>query len=325
MVKRERENCNVMEGIEHRTVEVNGIKMHIAEKGEGPVVLFLHGFPELWYSWRHQIVSLASRGYKAVAPDLRGFGDTDAPTSFHNYTSLHIVGDIIALIDTLGVDQVFVVGHDWGAYMAWHLCLFRPDRVKALVNLSVHLFPRNPSASPLVGLRAYYGDDFYMCRIQEPGEMEAEFARVGTETVIKKFLSLRDPGPLLIPKETGFGAAPDSLPSWLSEEDVKYFVTKFDKRGFTGGLNYYRAFDLTWELTAPWTGAQVKVPAKFIVGDLDLVYHFPGAKEYIHSGSFKKDVPLLQEVVVMEGVAHFIQQESPTEINEHIYDFIKRF
>ncbi|KAF9605454.1 hypothetical protein IFM89_017473 [Coptis chinensis] len=299
MVKRERENCNVMEGIEHRTVEVNGIKMHIAEKGEGPVVLFLHGFPELWYSWRHQIVSLASRGYKAVAPDLRGFGDTDAPTSFHNYTSLHIVGDIIALIDTLGVDQVFVVGHDWGAYMAWHLCLFRPDRVKALVNLSVHLFPRNPSASPLVGLRAYYGDDFYMCRIQEPGEMEAEFARVGTETVIKKFLSLRDP-------------------------DVKYFVTKFDKRGFTGGLNYYRAFDLTWELTAPWTGAQVKVPAKFIVGDLDLVYHFPGAKEYIHSGSSKRRA-LLQEVVVMEGVAHFIQQESPTEINEHIYDFIKRF
>ncbi|KAF5207639.1 Epoxide hydrolase, partial [Thalictrum thalictroides] len=145
-----------MEGITHRTVHVNGINMHIAEKGEGPVVLLLHGFPELWYSWRHQIVSLASSGYKAVAPDLRGFGDTDAPTSFHSYSSLHIVGDLIALIDLLGVHQVFVVGHDWGAYMAWQLCLFRPDRVKALVNLSVHFFPRNPAFKPVEGFRAAY-------------------------------------------------------------------------------------------------------------------------------------------------------------------------
>ncbi|KAF5175553.1 Epoxide hydrolase a, partial [Thalictrum thalictroides] len=221
--------------------------MHIAEKGEGPVVLLLHGFPELWYSWRHQIVSLASSGYKAVAPDLRGFGDTDAPTSFHSYSSLHIVGDLIALIDLLGVHQVFVVGHDWGAYMAWQLCLFRPDRVKALVNLSVHFFPRNTAFKPIQAYRAAYGDDFYMCRFQEPGEIEAEFARVGAETVIKKFHTLRDPGPLMIPKETGFGISPDNpitLPSWLTQEDVNYFAGKFEKGGFTGGLNYYRAFDL---------------------------------------------------------------------------------
>ncbi|KAL5728652.1 Epoxide hydrolase 2 [Ranunculus cassubicifolius] len=315
-----------MEGIEHRIVEVNGIKMHIAEKGEGPIVLLLHGFPELWYSWRHQIISLASQGYKAVAPDMRGYGDTDAPTSFHSYTSLHIVGDLIALIDLLGADQVFVVGHDWGAYMAWHLCMFRPDRVKALVNLSVHHVRRDPSMKPIVGLRHILGDEFYMCRFQEPGEMEAECARVGTDTAIKKLLTLFNDSALpMIPKETGLEMAPVTYPSWLSEEDVNYFVSNFEKTGFTGGFNYYRAYNLTWELTAPWTNAQIRVPVKFVVGELDLVYKFPGAKEYIHGDSFKEDVPLLQEIVVMEGVSHFIQQERPDEISKHIFDFIQKF
>ncbi|KAL5701327.1 hypothetical protein ACHQM5_026674 [Ranunculus cassubicifolius] len=315
-----------MDAIKHRIVEVNEIKMHIAEKGEGPVVLLLHGFPELWYSWRHQIISLASQGYKAVAPDMRGYGDTDAPTSFHSYSSLHIVGDLIALIDLLGVDQVFVVGHDWGANMAWHLCMFRPDRVKALVNLSVPFFPRDPMMKPTVALRHFFSDDFYICRFQEPGEMEAECARAGIDRVIRKLLTLfSDSGTPLIPKETGFGVEPITLPSWLSEEDVNYFVRNFEKSGFTGGFNYYRAMDLTWELTAPWTNAQIKVPAKFVVGDLDATYNFPTQKEYIHSDSFKENVPLLQELVVMEGIAHFIQQECPDEISKHILDFIQKF
>ena len=157
-----------MEGIEHRTVNVNGINMHIAEKGQGPVILFLHGFPQLWYTWRHQIIALASQGYRAVAPDLRGFGDTDAPPSITSYTCFHVVGDLIALLDAVAPDQdkVFVVGHDWGALIAWYLCLFRPDRVKALVNMSVVLSPRNPKRKPLDSLRAIYGNDYYMCRFQ---------------------------------------------------------------------------------------------------------------------------------------------------------------
>ncbi|KAF5188664.1 Epoxide hydrolase [Thalictrum thalictroides] len=122
---------------------------------------------------------------QSIAPDMRGYGDTDAPASFHSYTSLHIVGYLIALIDLFGVDQVFVIGHDWGANIASHLCLFCPDKFKALVNLSVHYFPRNPMSKPI---RAVYGDDFYVIRFQEPGEIEAEFARVGAETVIQKFL-----------------------------------------------------------------------------------------------------------------------------------------
>jgi len=150
----------------HRTVEVNGIKMHIAEKGEGPVVLFIHGFPELWYTWRHQILALSSRGYHAVAPDLRGYGDTEAPASVSSYTCFHIVADLVALIDSLGVDQVFLVAHDWGALIGWYLCMFRPEKVRAYVCLSVPFLRRDPNVRTVDAMRAMHGDDYYICRFQ---------------------------------------------------------------------------------------------------------------------------------------------------------------
>ncbi|MBA0767587.1 hypothetical protein Gotri_016456 [Gossypium trilobum] len=318
-----------MEGVEHRIVKVNGINMHVAEKGQGPVILFVHGFPELWYSWRHQIAALSSKGYRAVAPDLRGYGGTDAPDSVTCYTCFHIVGDLVELLNTIAPDQqVFVVGHDWGAIIAWYLCLFRPDKVKAVFNLSMPFTPRNPQMKPTDGWRAIYGNDYYICRFQEPGEIEAEFAEMGTETVMKALLTYRVPDPLMLPKGKPFGHSantPITLPSWLSEEEVNYYVTKFNKSGFTGVINYYRNFDRNWELMAPWGGCEVKVAAKFVVGDVDLVYHMPGMKEYIHNGGFKKDVPMLEEVVVMEGVGHFIHMEKPDEINKFIYDFFHQF
>ncbi|KAE8678110.1 hypothetical protein F3Y22_tig00111441pilonHSYRG00014 [Hibiscus syriacus] len=215
-----------MEGIQHSIVNVNGITMHVAEKGQGPVILFLHGFPEIWYTWRHQILALSSLGYRTFAPDLRGYGDTEAPSSITSYSCMYIVGDLIALVDTLGVDQVFLVAHDW------------------------------------------------------------------------------------VP---------------LSDDDLSYYTNEFNQKGFTGALNYYRTFDLNWELTAPWSGAQVKLPVKYNVGDLDTVYTTPGVKEYVESGGFKGDVPMLDEVVVMEGVGHFINQERADEINSHILDFIQKF
>nr|GMD76597.1 bifunctional epoxide hydrolase 2-like [Ipomoea batatas] len=162
-----------MEKIAHKTVGVNGINMHIAELGEGPLVLLIHGFPELWYSWRHQILFLAAQGYRAVAPDLRGFGDTtgapnDDPSKF---TVFHIVGDLIELLRSIAPEEekVFVVGHDWGALIAWHLCMFRPDKVKALVNLSVHFLPRHPHLNHVQSFRTIYGNDFYISRFQRLG------------------------------------------------------------------------------------------------------------------------------------------------------------
>ncbi|KAL5539974.1 hypothetical protein UlMin_043700 [Ulmus minor] len=315
-----------MEKIEHSTISTNGINMHVASIGTGPVVLFLHGFPEIWYSWRHQMLYLSSRGYRAIAPDLRGYGDSDAPPSPAAYTVHHIVGDLVGLLDHLGVGQVLLVGHDWGAFVAWHFGLFRPDRVKAMVNLSVPFLRRNPQVKFVQGFRLFYGDNFYMWRFQEPGEAEEDFGADDTATLLKKLYTSFSGEPPCLPKEVGFRSikAPETLPSWLSEEDINYCAAKFSK-GFTGGLNYYRAADISWELTAPWSGAQVKVPTKFIIGDQDCTYFFPGIKEYMHKGGFKQDVPALEEVVVIEGADHFINQSRPEEISAHIYDFFNKF
>ncbi|KAJ6723401.1 hypothetical protein OIU74_007885, partial [Salix koriyanagi] len=155
-----------MEKIEHTTVATNGINMHIASIGTGPAILFLHGFPELWYSWRHQLLSLSSLGYRCIAPDLRGYGDTDAPKNSREYTVFHILGDLVGLIDSLGIDKVFLVGHDWGAMVAWYFCMLRPDRIKSLVNMSIVFQPRNPHKSSVQISRDLFGDDYYICRFQ---------------------------------------------------------------------------------------------------------------------------------------------------------------
>ncbi|GAB2277370.1 hypothetical protein Dimus_012073 [Dionaea muscipula] len=236
-------------GIEHKKIQVNGITMHVAEKGGGPAIVFLHGFPELWYSWRHQIHAFASLGYRAIAPDLRGYGDTDAPELVAEYTCFHLVGDVVALLDLLGEEQVYLVAHDMGAVLGWNLCLFRPDRVKAFVSLSVPFRPRNPNFKPIPTLRSFFGDDYYMCRFQEPGKMEAEIAEYDTKYVLKKILTERSPNPPLIPKENPFGI-PDkdapmiTLPSWFTEEDLDYYANKYRDKGFNGPLNNYRTLDL---------------------------------------------------------------------------------
>ncbi|KAI4341674.1 hypothetical protein MLD38_026368 [Melastoma candidum] len=319
-----------MDKIEHSTVSANGINIHVAAVGprDAPAVLFLHGFPELWYSWRHQMISLSSLGYRCIAPDLRGFGDSDAPESPDEYTMLHVVGDVIGVMDAAGVGKVFLVGHDWGAIVAWSVCLFRPDRVTALVNTSVVFQPRNPGMKPVDMFKNLFGDDYYLCRFQVPGEAEEDFSRADTAKLIKTFLTGRSPKPPCIPKEVGFAGLSQrhvEMPAWLTEEDVAYYADKFSKKGFTGGLNYYRAMNKTWELTAAWNGAQIMVPVKFVVGDLDLTYHIPGVKQLLHEGGLKRFVPFLEEVVVMEDTAHFLQQEKPDEVTAHIYDFIKKF
>ncbi|CAN1238730.1 Epoxide hydrolase A [Linum grandiflorum] len=197
--------------------------------------------------------------------------------------------------------------------MAWYLCLLRPDKVKAMVALSVPFSPNTNRTGFIV---------------QEAGEMEAEFAEMGTERVVKEFLTYHKPAPLYLPKGNLFGNpanTPIPLPPWLSEQDVKYYTDKYEKTGFTGGFNYYRNIDRNWELSAAWTGMQIKVPVKFIVGDQDLTYNTGNARDYISKGGMKKDVPFLQEVVVMEGVGHFINEERPDDITNHIADFFCKF
>uniref|UniRef100_A0A0E0GVX7 soluble epoxide hydrolase n=1 Tax=Oryza nivara TaxID=4536 RepID=A0A0E0GVX7_ORYNI len=324
--------------IRHRTVEANGISIHVAEAGgEGgagaAAVLFLHGFPELWYSWRHQMEHLAGRGFRCLAPDLRGYGDTDAPPEIESYSAFHVVGDLVALLDALGLAKVFVVGHDWGAIIAWYMCLFRPDRVTALVNTSVafmrHVFIRSgaDAVKTTDHFHKAYGPTYYICRFQEPGVAEEEFAPAHARHTIRRTLCNRFTVHKAGKPESEESPPPPPLPlpAWLTEEDIDYFAAAFERTGFTGGINYYRNMDRNWEMAAPWADAKVQVPTKFIVGDGDLTYHYAGIQDYLHKGGLKAEVPLLEDVVVIPGAGHFIQQERAEEVSDLIYNFITKF
>jgi pimeloyl-ACP methyl ester carboxylesterase len=318
-----------MAEITHRSVETNGIRMHVAEAGSGPLVVLLHGFPESWYSWRHQLHALADAGYHVVAPDLRGYGQTDRPAEVEKYTQLHLVGDVIGLLDALGERQAVVVGHDWGAPVAWNTALFRPDRVRGVVGLSVPFVPRGP-ASLLAAMRAVLGDGFYMSYFQAPGVADSELAR-DVPTTIRKFLySASGDVPLVgeapqpvVPPGRGIldiMIEPPALPSWLTEADVAFYVGEFQRTGFTGGLNWYRAIDLSWELTAPWTGAPVVTPALYVTGDRDLVVNFPGTRGLIESLS--TFVPRLTRTILLPGCGHWTQQERPAQVNAALLEFL---
>jgi pimeloyl-ACP methyl ester carboxylesterase len=244
--------------VSHRSVEANGIHLRIAELGEGPAVLLCHGFPESWYSWRHQLAALAAAGFHAIAPDMRGYGRSDRPEAIEQYTLLHLVGDMVGLLDALGIEQVAIAGHDWGAPVAWHAALLRPDRFRAVVGLSVPHRPRSAVVPTSVMPRR---DDavFYQLYFQTPGVAEAEFER-DVRTSLAKILyaasgdAPRPPGAgggevAMVPRDGGFLTRmpfPSTLPAWLSAADLDFYAGEFARSGFRGGLNWYRNIDRSW-------------------------------------------------------------------------------
>ncbi|MGH3273272.1 MAG: alpha/beta fold hydrolase [Streptosporangiaceae bacterium] len=317
-------------GVSHRFVDAGGLRMHIAEAGSGPLVLLLHGFPESWYSWRHQLTALAAGGFHAVAPDQRGYGPTDAPKDAGEYTILHLAGDVMALLDALGEERAVVAGHDWGAPVAWHAGLFRPDRVRAVIGLSVPYRPRG-STPPLAAMRAGIGDGFYMVYFQEPGVADAELDRDRAATFRRLLTSASGTGIAgewpsgvpMVPPGGGFldiMPEPDVLPGWLTEQDISVFAGQF-AAGFTGPLNWYRNLDRNWELTAAWSHAPVLVPALYLAGEQDMVVSFPGGRAGI--GRLASIVPRLAEPVLLPGCGHWTQQERPAEVSAAMIDFIR--
>ncbi|KAM7524113.1 hypothetical protein LguiA_014015 [Lonicera macranthoides] len=316
----------MMMDVNHHRIKSNGIWMHVVEKGTGPLVLLLHGFPETWFSWRHQIAHLANHGYRVLAPDLRGYGDTDSPLSPSSYTVFHIVGDLVGLLDHFGQQQAFVVGIDWGAVAAWHLSLFRPDRVKGIVAMCVPFSPRFPNIKPTESFKQMFGDGLYISQFQEPGRAERAFARYDYLTVMKKFFLINKTDKLTAPPGMEFIdylETPSWLPPWITEEELQVYADKFQESGFTGPLNYYRAMDLNWELLGPWQGSKITVPAKLIVGDKDIGFDCGGTEEYILGNVFKSLVPGV-EVIVLEGGHHFIQQEKPQQVSDEILSFLRK-
>jgi len=323
-----------MADVTHREIHVNGLRMHVAECGEGPLVVLLHGFPESWYSWRHQLAALAGAGFRAVAPDQRGYGGTTRPEAIDRYTQLDLVGAVVGLVAALGEQRAIVVGHDWGALVAWHTALLRPDLVAGVAGLSVPFIPRMPQ-SPMAGWREAFGDRFYQVYFQEPGVAERELEADVRETMRRLLIGASGdrPGPNgdgerlpagVLPPGGGFLdtlRATDELPPWLAEDDLDFYVGEFLRTGFTGGLNWYRSQDRNWELLAPWQGAVVTPPALFVLGTRDPVFAFPGMDRLVPN--LRTFVPNLLDSMLLDGCGHWTQQERPDEVSERLVAFCR--
>jgi pimeloyl-ACP methyl ester carboxylesterase len=320
--------------LKHHIVESNGIRIHVAEQGEGPVVLLCHGFPETWYSWRHQLSALAEAGFRAVAPDMRGYGETESPVAVDQYTLLHLVGDMVGLLDALGVEKAVIVGHDWGAPVAWHAALLRPDRFRGVVGLSVPFLPLGQVyTSPQLPETA--DAIFYQTYFQTPGVAEAEMeqdirlsVRSSLYTLSGDFLvqqtGSETPVFGMIPRQGGLRATridPASLPPWISEAEASVYVEQFSKSGYRGGLSWYRNIDRNRELLSAFNGMKINVPALYAAGDRDLVLGFHGMDKVI--AELSQNVPLLQRSVLFSGCGHWTQQERPEEVNAAILGFLK--
>jgi pimeloyl-ACP methyl ester carboxylesterase len=308
-----------------RTISANGIEQFVLEQGQGPLVLLCHGWPELSYSWRHQIPVLADAGFHVVVPDMRGFGGTSAPADIRAYSIFDLVGDMVALVAALGPKRAAIIGHDWGAPVAWHAALFRPDLFSAVAGLSVPP-PWRGRGRPLDTLREAGINNFYWQYFQPPGVAEREFERdvsLTMRTLLGRGFS--DPAASLF-VEDGKGFLGDAtldrpLPDWLGEADLAHFIETYRKSGFRGGLNWYRNIDHNWELTAPWQGAQIRQPSLFIAGSKDsVITGLIGAKRV---AELERVLPNLKQKLIIDGAGHWIQQERPDQVNAALIGFLK--
>ena len=319
--------------LEHRFVETNGIRMHIAEAGSGPLVLLCHGFPESWYSWRHQLPALATEGYHVVAPDLRGYGQTDRPEPLEAYDIFQLTGDLVGLVNALGEAPAVIVGHGWGASLASYAALLRPDLFRAVALLSVPYLLRRTVNQTQWEAQQYPGQLFYQAALRSP-MAESLFAANVRARLLSSLWTLSgdappdqrwhpatDPGapppapalPAALPPHASntAPALPAALPPWLTEEDLDFLEAEFTRTGFSGGLNYYRNCDRNWELTPFLDGAQLLQPTLFLAGEKDPVLEFLD-EEW---DALEANVPNLWKKVLIPGAGHWIQQERPDEVN----------
>jgi pimeloyl-ACP methyl ester carboxylesterase len=307
-------------------IKTNGITLRTVVEGRGPLVVLLHGFPQCWYLWRHQIDPLTAAGFQVAVPDQRGYGGSDKPASLGAYNIIELSNDVAGLAAALGHERFIVVGHDWGAPVAWHTALLHRERVRAVVGMSV---PYARWQAGTLTRQENFGDNFwYIVYFQKPGVAETEF-----ETDLRKSLRMiyfaasgdapeglwTQPKPASAKFLDGM-IDPPSLPSWLTDEDLDYYVAQYQQSGFRGPLNWYRNIDRNVELTPQLESAKVEQPAFFIAGKKDLVLSFAG-------GAWVKQmdqlVPNLRGKVLVEGAGHWVQQERPGPVNEALLGFLK--
>ena len=316
--------------ITFREIESNGIRMRLAEKGQGPMVLLLHGWPESWYSWRHQINALAAAGYHAVAPDMPGYGETGKFAGIEEYNIVNLSRTMIGILDALGESKVALVAHDWGAGVAWNTALTYPERFSKLIIMSVPLRAYS-SEPPTTILKHTFGENFYyQLYFQEPGVAEAEFDN-NPEAIISRLYASpdtpRQPAELTDRRMAAGGWIPrlgalKELPAWLTQDDLDYVVAQFKHAGFAGGINYYRNFDRNWEMTPHLANAQIQSPTLFIAGEKDVVIR--GADKEALWSLMKPRIPLLDRIELIPDVGHWVQQEAADQVNALMLDFLNQ-
>jgi pimeloyl-ACP methyl ester carboxylesterase len=315
-------------GVTLKTTTANNIHMRYAEAGSGPLVLFCHGWPESWYSWRHQLQAVSAAGFRAVAPDMRGYGGTQAPEPIEQYTLFNLVGDMAELVKALGETKAVIVGHDWGAPVAWHAALWRPDLFTAVCAMSV------PYAPPgyidiLTALEKHGINDFYLQYFQKPGVPEAELQQDIRGALRRLYYTA---GGEMTEKDKGFARLtggtllsntvdPEKLPPWLSDADLDYYAGEFSRTGFRGGFNWYRNLRRNWELSSPWRGQPIRQPSLFIAGSRDGVLRFPASMSHIEA--YTTTLPGLRGSHILEGAGHWVQQERAADVNRLLIDFLK--
>ncbi len=311
-----------------RFIQANGIKLRIAEMGAGPLVLLVHGWPESWYSWRHQLPALAAAGYRAVAPDMRGYGKSDKPQAVEDYDIHHVTADLVGILDALGEKSAILIGHDWGAIVTWNAMLLHPQRFTALVAMSVPYGGRGP-VSVTQGLQRAFGENFnYILYFQEPGVAEKEFDADPRGILSRLYLSPASPreAPQVTDSKRVAGGwiprlgAPQGLPQWLQQADLDYYVAEFQQAGFRGGINYYRNFQRNWDTTPQLADAKVTAPVLFIAGEKDVVIR--GANAEALTKTMQSAVPGLKGVKLFPDTGHWVQQERVAETNAAVLQFL---
>jgi pimeloyl-ACP methyl ester carboxylesterase len=308
-------------------LKVNGLTMKITSMGSGPLVVLCHGFPELAISWRRQITALAAAGYQVVAPDMRGYGGTTAPLELSAYTMLHLVDDMVELVNALGEKQGVIVGHDWGAPVAWNCAVLRPDIFSAVVGMSVPFVPIGPT-DILSHLHRTGIDNFYLQYFQTPGVAEAELEYDVAASIRRLNYSASGNGPDSVTfgmLQAGKGildntVEPETLPAWLSEQDIAEYAAEFSRTGFRGGLNWYRNITRSWELLAPWREQVIHQPSLFIAGETDDILKFPSAQASIDN--FSVTLPSMRGCHILPEAGHWIQRERPMEVNKLLIEFL---